>query len=63
MPAAKTEKIAPEIAPAADTVFLVCEKLGETRPFTPAHAKALLGLQAERGLSDWQPAPAPPAAE
>ncbi|TPG66077.1 hypothetical protein [Hymenobacter nivis] len=42
-----------------DVVYLKCEKLGEkARPFAPAHAKALLQLQADRGLSDWQPADA-----
>jgi len=53
---------APKELAAPDQVQLRCEDLGETRPFTPKHAAALLKWQAERGLrgdASWQPVAAP----
>jgi uncharacterized protein YfiM (DUF2279 family) len=43
-------------APTDDVVKLKCKVLGmKSKDFTPAHAKALLTRQEEKGLSDWQP--------
>lgn len=55
-----TQPAAPE---APEKVYLRSEELGETRPFTPAHAKALLAYQQEKGQHLWQPAEAPAAGE
>jgi hypothetical protein len=60
---ASTRKTAELAAPEQpDTVQLRCEDLGQTRPFTRAHAMALLELQESRGLKGdgaWQPVEAP----
>jgi hypothetical protein len=61
---ATTKKNAAAAADAApDTVYLRSEELGETRPFTPAHANALLAWQEGKGYTHWQrvEAPAPEA--
>jgi hypothetical protein len=49
-----TAKKTPDTA-TPEVVKLHCKKLGKTEDFSPAHAQALLELQADRGLSDWQP--------
>ena len=57
---ATTPKKATEHTP--DVVQLKCEDLGiKSQDFTPAHAKALLELQASKGYTHWQPVDAPTA--
>jgi len=56
--AKKPADAAPQELAAPDSVQLHCEDLGETRPFDPKHAAALLKWQDERGLkgdASWQP--------
>lgn len=61
---ASAKKLAAPAADATpDTVYLRSEDLGETRPFAPAHANALLAWQEGKGYIHWQRVEAPAAPE
>lgn len=47
---------------APEVVQLKCDALGiKSKDFEPAHAKALLAFQVEKGYTDWQPVDETPA--